>query len=145
MKSVLFVLVFSFATAVFAGSPGNDNGTGNSGDRKDLLFAIKNQTKACAVKLVVTRGDHKVTVGYKSTCDTLKINSDFEAQIYMNKQWYTARITEASETDGGDLDDLAIYNEKGHLMATRKNVPAFDQVLNAMVGGDGKLPEKENN
>jgi hypothetical protein len=119
-------------------------GSGNAGNRRDMLFIIKNEAKACGVKLVVNKGDYKETLGYESTCETLKIISDWQAQVYLHKQWYTVSIAESLDSDGGDLNDMAVVNEKGNVVALRKNVPAFNHVLNAMVGGIGKLKEKES-
>ena len=57
-------------------------------------------------------------------------------------EWLKAVITESAESDGGDLNDLIIYNLKGEILATKTNIAAFDSVIVAMAG-DSNFNHKE--
>ncbi|MGZ3806951.1 MAG: hypothetical protein ACXVCE_02600 [Bacteriovorax sp.] len=104
--------------------------------KKELLQDIKAQTKKCAVQIVSVAYDtqNENVLGYKSVCNTLKILSAQEAQIFIDGKWLTAVISESAESDGGDLDDLTITNSKGQTLATKTNIAAYDSVLVAMAG-----------
>jgi hypothetical protein len=99
--------------------------------KKELLSDIKAETKKCAVQLVTNDGIKKV-VGFSSDCQTLKIISDTQAQIFIEGEWFQAKIVESSQSDGGDLDDLYITDAGGKVVAQRMNVAAYDSVIVAM-------------
>lgn len=105
-------------------------------DQKELLQHIKHQTKLCIVQIVSTssKDENEKVLGFKSICKSLKILSPYSAQILIDKKWLNANISESSESDGGDLDDLVITNIDGITMATKTNIPAYDSVLVAMAG-----------
>ncbi len=104
--------------------------------KKELLQDVKVQTKKCTVQIVAvaTDAENEKVIGYKSKCKELKILSPREAMILIEGEWLTATITEASESDGGDLDDLTITNSKGVVLATKTNIAAYESVLVAMAG-----------
>jgi hypothetical protein len=103
-------------------------------NRKELLSDIKLETKKCARQLTSRSNEGETVTGYKSVCTTLKILSTSEAQILIDGVWLTALISESSDSDGGDLDDLTIQTSHGKILATRKNIPAYDSVIVAMAG-----------
>ncbi|MBC7540520.1 MAG: hypothetical protein H7281_16975 [Bacteriovorax sp.] len=129
MKKIIFAatmsLLFVTTSYVFA----NDNGT-----KKELLADIKEETKKCAVQIISVSSESENVLNFESECSSLKILSSNEAQILIDGQWLTARITESGESDGGDLDDLAILNSEGKVLATKTNIPAYDSVVVAMAG-----------
>jgi len=102
--------------------------------KKEILFDIKEQTKKCTVQTVATQGEDKHVTSYRSTCKTLRLLSPSSAQIYIDAEWFIAKITESAESDGGDLDDLFVYNSKGKLVAKRTNIAAYDNIVVAMAG-----------
>ena len=105
-------------------------------DQKELLQDIKHQTKLCVVQFIsnATKDENEKVLGFKSICKSLKIISPYSAQILIDKKWLYANISESTESDGGDLDDLAITNTDGVTIATKTNIPAYDSVLVAMAG-----------
>ena len=109
--------------------------------RKELLLDIKEETKKCALEIVSTSRDAKEVAGYETSCNSLKILSGQEAQVFVEGNWYTVRIKEAAESDGGDLDDLFVYNEAGEVVAKKTNVAAYNSVIRAMAG-DSVLQQK---
>jgi hypothetical protein len=107
--------------------------------KAELLQDIRLETQKCAVPLVQVPGTPSANqaptiAGYKSMCSTLKVITPGTAQIFIDGEWYLAKIAESKESDGGDLDDLFIFNSKGALVAKRINVPAYDNVIVAMGG-----------
>ncbi len=102
--------------------------------RKELLNDIKLETKKCARQLTSRNNEGETVTGYKSVCSSLIIHSTIEAQILIDGKWLTAHINESRDSDGGDLDDLTIQSAQGKILATRKNIPAYDSVIVAMIG-----------
>ncbi len=111
--------------------------------KKELLADIKEETKKCAVQIVGTNAENEngTVIGFKSICSSLVIVSSSEAHILIEGEWLVAKIQESKESDGGDLFDLFILNGKGKIIATKTNVPSYDNVIVAMAGNidfDGK-------
>lgn len=100
--------------------------------KAELLHDIQTEVQKCAVPLVQKTNGITTVLGYKSKCPTLQITSKESAKIFIDGQWYVAKIAESKESDGGDLDDLFIFDSKGTLVAKRINVPAYDNVILAM-------------
>jgi hypothetical protein len=98
----------------------------------ELLHDIQIEVQKCAVPLVQNTNEVMTVIGYKSKCSTLQVISKESAKIFIDGQWYSAKIAESKESDGGDLDDLFIFDSKGTLVAKRINVPAYDNVVLAM-------------
>lgn len=98
--------------------------------KKELLKDIKEETKKCVVRSTTNGQD----IGFKSVCNTLVIVSSDEAHLLIDGEWIAAKIKESPESDGGDLDDLVITDSKGKVLATKTNVPAYDNVIIAMAG-----------
>lgn len=112
--------------------------------KKELLADIKEETKKCAVQVVgnTPENDNGTVIGFKSVCSSLVITSTSEAHILIDGEWIVAKIKESKESDGGDLDDLFILNAKNQVIATKTNVPSYDNVIVAMAGDsdfDGKV------
>jgi hypothetical protein len=128
-KRLSHTILFSLALSLSGFAMANDNGT-----KKELLSDIKEETKKCAVQIVSVTVESESVLKFESECSSFKILSTTEAQILIEGQWLTARITESDESDGGDLDDLAILNSKGQILATRTNIPAYDNIVVAMAG-----------
>jgi hypothetical protein len=114
--------------------------------KKELLSDVKHETKKCAVQIVNPTNENgsNSVLGFKSVCDTLVISSTSEAQILIDGEWLTAKISESKEADGGDLDDLFIVNKNGKILATKTNIPAYDSIIVAMAGDSNFNIEVEN-
>lgn len=123
MKLSLIIVSLFFAATAFASHGG-----------KELLMDIKVETTKCSRELVSISNDGSRVIGYKSICNTLKILSQSQAQIFIDGAWLTAVIVESPYADEGDLDDLTIYSSTGRVLATLKSIPAFDNVIAAMLG-----------
>lgn len=104
----------------------------------EILQDLKAQVQSCAVELV---SGGKV-VGFQSVCPTLRLLSQAQAQVMIEGHWYTASLAESDLSDGGDLDNMSLYNDRGAVVAARSNVPAYDQIVLAMVGGNIKLQQR---
>ena len=128
-KNIFGAALLSFGLLFTNASFANDNGT-----KKELISDIKIETKKCAVQIVAVNTDSEQVQAFRSVCNTLVIVSRDEAQIQIEGEWLTAKITESAESDGGDLDDLAITNANGQVLATKTNIPAYDSVVVAMAG-----------
>lgn len=109
--------------------------------KKELLLDIKEETKKCAIEVVALSRESKEVFGYETHCDTLKLISSTEAQVFVDGSWFSVHITESPESDGGDLDDMFVYNEKNELVARKSNVAAYENVVRAMAG-DAILEQK---
>ena len=133
MKNVFFIIALCLTKPLYAGE---------SSAKKELLSDIKVETKKCAVQVVTTTEENENVISYKSICDGLKITAQNEAAIMIDGEWLKAVITESAESDGGDLNDLIIYNLKGEILATKTNIAAFDSVIVAMAG-DSNFNHKE--
>ncbi len=105
-----------------------------SGAKKELLLDIKEETKKCAIQSIASQGNDKKVTGYKSVCSSLRILAQDKAQIFIDGEWFSVTIKESKESDGGDLDDLFVYNAKGAIVAQRINIAAYDNIIVAMAG-----------
>ena len=108
----------------------------------ELLQDIKSLVKKCAIMTISHTTDRNLVKGFESQCSTLILKSDFQAQVFIEDSWYTATIIESQASDDGDLDDLQVTDSSGSIVAIRKNVSAFDNIILAMTGGDQKLQVK---
>ena len=134
MKKVLLIFVFSLSFNIFA--------SGFHSKDRELLQDIKIETKKCAVQVVNTKNNTPNIVGYKSVCNTLQIINQTEAKLLLDGTWVMAVISESKESDGGDLDDLTVYSMNGKILATKTNIPAYDNIIVAMAG-DSDFSQKE--
>ena len=111
----------------------------------ELISDIKEQTQLCALELIKaplaleSADNNSKVVGYRSLCPSLVLLSSRKAQIFVDNAWYTAILKESPDADGGDLDDLYVFDAQGVLAGTRTNVAAFDQIILALNGGSYNL------
>lgn len=139
MKNVLIYssVVLLFSVFVFAAEKPDANF-----QQAEFLHDIKSEVKKCVIMSVSPNENHIQVRSFESTCSTLKLLSDKQAQIFIENNWYNATLVESPESDDGDLDNLEIRDKTGQLVAVRNNVPAFDSIVLAMTGGDHKLHTK---
>ncbi len=130
MKNITFLAFTVFISTLFFWFAQADT----ANPKRELLQDIKAETRRCALQLLAPNGHGQKVIGYVSLCPTLKIISQGVAQIYIDGDWLGAKIAESPESDGGDLDDLYIFNSRGILLAKRTNIPAFDMIIVAMAG-----------
>lgn len=111
--------------------------------RIDFLKAIKTEVLNCAVmKVTKTKDNNLEFKGIQSHCPTLKIFSQWQAQVYIQNEWLYATIFPSADSDGGDLNHLVIRDSYGFFIAGRRNVPAFNNVILALTSG-AQLPIEE--
>jgi hypothetical protein len=143
MNKIFFstIIVFIFSSLTFAiETPVLAPNIANS--PKEILSDVKAEVKKCAIMTLKSEQDHTNIRSFESTCKSLVLISESQAQVYIENIWYTASIIESEAADSGDLDDMELRDSTGNLIATRKNVPAFDSIVLAMTGGDQKLRTK---
>ncbi|HEX7674378.1 MAG TPA: hypothetical protein VF412_09410 [Bdellovibrio sp.] len=103
--------------------------------KKELLLDIKEEATKCITQIVSANNAVEEVAGYQSSCSTIKILSSTTAQVFIDNEWFSLEVKESELSDGGDLDDLFVYNSKQQLVATRENVAAYDSVIMAMAPG----------
>ena len=103
--------------------------------KRELLLDIKEETRKCVIQLISTNNKDKDVIGYESTCPSLVILTNQKAQILIDNELFSIEVKESDKSDGGDLDDMFIYNSKSHLVAIKENVAAYDSVIMAMAPG----------
>ena len=147
---ILSLLATSFISLPTLAQSSNDqlNILDVSGNH-ELLQDVKTEVKKCTVELLSNASadeeaiyQNGKVVGFKSICTSLVIISENKAQILIENQWYTAVITESADADGGDLDNMQLFNTSGQVVATRSNVAAYDHVILALAGGNTKLHQE---
>lgn len=112
----------SFALAAFASvAPAQAASESRPGCTPALWSEVKMLARDCAHDRKTGRG-----------CTYIKIYSGGRsAAFYLGDDLYRVRMEESAFSDGGDLDDLYIEREDG-CQLTRKNVPAFGDILAAL-------------
>lgn len=138
MKKSLLVGILALITSNLAMA----NEASNLINNPELLSDVKAEVKKCVIMTVATKPDQTIIRKFESTCLTIKLLSDMEAQVYLENQWFTASILESVESDGGDIDNMTLKDSTGAVVATRTNVAAFDTIVLAMTGGDQNLRTK---
>jgi hypothetical protein len=82
----------------------------------------------------------KVFGNLRSTCVELKVDerdtADRRVEFSMNDQSYVAFVQESESSDGGDLYDVTVVDERASVVATRKSIAAFGDALLALAGGE---------
>ena len=103
--------------------------------KKELLLDIKEETKKCVIQFISINNKDKDVIGYESTCPSLVILNNQKARILIDNELFSVEVKESDKSDGGDLDDMFIYNSKHQLVAFRADVAAYDSVIMAMAPG----------
>gem|GEM_PF-6739095 len=81
--------------------------------------------------------------GFVSHCDQVVLLSARQAQFEIQGQWLQADLTESRDADGGDLDDMLLRTANGTVVARWHDIPAFDQVVLGLLGGDSRELQTE--
>lgn len=103
--------------------------------KKELLLDIKEEALKCITQQVSLTNQTEEVTAYKSSCTTIRLLTPTTAQVFIDNEWFSLEIKESELSDGGDLDDLFVYNSKNQLVATRENVAAYDSIVMAMAPG----------
>jgi hypothetical protein len=130
MKNFLYPLFFLALTGFSSLSFGQESNPSQPQLLERLAVIVQN----CAVAHVQRHSDRYFVESFGSRCQVFHVESKGQAQIYLGGQWYTAKVTENADSDGGDLDDLTVLNDQGQIVATRTAVAAFDDVVYALSG-----------
>ena len=136
----LIVLLTAFAGVFLAGST---TFAETSSVKKELLQDLKEEAIRCVSEVVKITNAEKEVVGYESKCDTFKIISMNQAQIFIDGEWLTATTEDSELSDSGDLDNLYITNSANERIAQKLNVAAYDSVIAAIVGSETELSERQ--
>lgn len=86
--------------------------------------------------LVLVRGQNYTTT--KSVCPELKMNHG-NAALKINGTNFYARIVDSAQSDGGDLNDMTVFDAAKKPVALRQNIVAFGDMGFALAGGVKKL------
>lgn len=135
MKTLL-IIITSALVSIFAFASEPDM---VSSGRADILQDTKDLVKVCAVMILSQEKDNVLVRNFESHCETLELVSQTEARILIGNEWFTATITTSEDSDEGDLNNMELRNSAGQLVAARYNVPAFENIVLAMTGGDQDL------
>lgn len=109
---------------------------------RGILGDLRNLTEKCVVRpYTVNRYGEKVLLPLQSTCQELIVTSERQATLILAGQNFYAEVIESQDSDGGDLTHLIIRNTHGRVIATRRNVLAFGNVLIGLVAGQENFPE----
>ena len=98
----------------------------------------------CAVQPFArgTRG-RKVLGTLRSVCPELSVYGA-HARFTLHGETFKAEITESPFSDGGDLIDLKITNERGEVLAEAPTVLAYSDVILALALGNDDFAEIED-
>jgi len=120
LKSLTVSVSFALAACAFV-APAHAETESRPGCSPALWTEVKMLARDCARDLKTGRG-----------CTYIKVYSTGRsAAFYLGDDLYRVRMEESAYSDGGDLDDLYIEREDGCRL-TRKNVPAFGDILAAL-------------
>jgi hypothetical protein len=137
---LLIIIMLSFSTFnVFAAQEEN---MWTQAGHFQILQEVKSEVKKCAVMFISSSEDHNVIRSFESKCETLKLHSHKLAQVFVDGNWYSAHLYTSEYADAGDLNNLEIRDQTGHIVATRSHIPAFNNIVLAMTGGDQRLETK---
>ncbi len=143
MKTLKNIIFLSVVTVL---SLAQKNAMANSNNNRELLQDIAALTEKCVVRpFVIQANGTKELLPLESVCNELVQISKNKVELIIEGKYFMAVLSESTEADGGDLDDLLVYDHHKHLVADRKNVLAFDEVFVAMTGGKENFKEKEAN
>lgn len=101
---------------------------------KSLLREIRGITRRCITEQQVSNG----TV-YISNCAVMTADTLTTAHVFVRGAWLTATLIDSTDSDGGDLADLVISDEKGRELARKENLLTPTNVLYAMAGANDKF------
>jgi len=93
----------------------------------------------CAVQPFAVRAGHKVFHPLRSICPNLVVKNG-NALFTMNGKSYRATLHESDYSDGGDLNDVVVTSTDGSFSVERTYIPAFNDVILALAGGDDGFP-----
>jgi hypothetical protein len=100
-----------------------------------LLWEIKELALRCVVQPYhLNHHGKKVLEPLTSVCSELQVYAR-GATLEIRNETLRATLRDAAHSDGGDLDDLLIYNTGGAKVAERRNVPSFNNIFVALAGG----------
>ncbi|MDR3607630.1 MAG: hypothetical protein P4M08_09645 [Oligoflexia bacterium] len=141
MKLSNFGSLLAMSLAVAATTAWGAQVTSRSNDR-ELLQDLRNLTLKCVVRpYTIDAQGAKIALPLRSICSELVVTAPETATIQIENQVFTAELTESEDSDGGDLDHLTIRNDEGQIVAQRRNVAAFDDILIALAAGSENFPD----
>jgi hypothetical protein len=77
----------------------------------------------------------RIVLNRVSTCPEIQVLEN-GAALEVEGFWYFGFMTESADSDGGDLFDVFVKDASDSIVAYRFNVPAFEDILVGLAGGD---------
>ncbi len=131
MKLVLFIFALLTSLLIF------DNQAWSAPifdtHNKTMLREIRNIATKCTL---AERNKDLEVIRYLSQCPIFTIDALDTAHVFIGKEWYTVVIVPSVLADGDDLSDMNVYDDNGRLVAQKKDVLSFGNILAAMSGQD---------
>lgn len=124
-KSLVLVgLVFAFASPL--GARASDG---------DLWPQIDALISRCTARTYTLQDGQKTYGQLRPTCDDVRLEGQGErtrAFLRIADEWYMVTIENAADSDGGDLNNVYVFDSDGSTVAQRREVPAFGDILLAL-------------
>ncbi len=110
----------------------------------ELLSDLQTLAIKCVVRTYSVNGDgKKVYTTLKNVCSQIVVSDPATAHVQLDNETFVVVIRESDDSDGGDLNNVLVYNANGQLVAQKLNVVAFDNILMGLSGGKLNFSEVE--
>jgi hypothetical protein len=124
MKMIALFSVFLISVASHASSHSLES---------KLLSSVHALGKSCIAFSYDTQDmTGNETVVYKNSCPQIQMIDDMSAALQLGKTQLFVMLLDSKDSDGGDLNDLAIFDANGKLLAKEANILAFGNLLRAL-------------
>lgn len=133
-KSFLLIVLAAQVLSLHKAMASDVNILGNSRSAQYLLQQLKKRVLECVEANSDAVSEDGQRLGFRVKCADVKVTSAKQMFITYNKQSYAAILQDSAESDGGDLNDLYIYDSRSNLVATKYNVLAFNNIVLAITG-----------
>lgn len=138
--TVPFLSAVASVVMVFAASLSFSGTSLAAGSNHNILSELHDLALKCAIQPYNYVNGKKVYGRLKSICAEVKVSGEV-ARFEIGKHTYQVVLEDSALSDGGDLNNISITNEKGGLVAHRSNIAAFGDVLLAITGSKEKFVE----
>lgn len=107
-------------------------------DSKSFWSAATDLVQRCSVQPIrADQNTGRIVAGpLRSTCPELQVTGH-QIRFAIGETRYVADVTVSHDSDGDDLNDVIVIDDKGAFIGARKNVLAFNDPLLALAGGTG--------
>lgn len=105
-----------------------------SRSEKYLFIQLQKHVAECVEKNATSVSEDGKSIGFRVKCQDVRLLSANQMLVKYGGQIYSIILSESAESDGGDLNDLRIYDSRSNLVVSKDNVLAFNNVVAALVG-----------